>query len=457
MKISDLIKLEKKAIELFDEYIKEGDHKPQVRSLVRHFTTQLEISENGCSRAGSSEIINKPDWSILVWDFIKERINPLNEFKDLAKSITNNYKSNINKITPNCNEIAQISLWLEELIKKIIYEKIKDNLSEDSLIDHASLFKSELELAPIEYKYKYYLSGLYLEPEFIHINEKVSLRKVKKSDLEYYSEPLMHLPKSHGGISSSILKITLSTQDEKNNFEYINNIFNSLRLFQLGSVLSLESETVRKTVIWSSGKSRGFNNDFFFSFKKYTVKESDIDIFTKFINRIVDDLFFDKNNKKYWSLGISIDRYNSALLNKARNEQRLMISVMGLESLFSLPKERGENAYKLSIRVAKLLEFMNFEVNKVRLLVRKAYNYRNVYVHGLFISEKDRNDMNEILPEILNYLRISIIIFLLNLKIGKYQILNIIDNSMIDPIQNKNLKNLIEKSIKEYKEVLSNP
>jgi len=456
MKISDLIKLEKKAIELFDEYIKEGDHKPQVRSLVRHFTTQLEISENGCSSAGSSEFINKPDWSTLVWDFIKEKINPLIEFKELAKSITSSYKSNINIITPNCNEIAQTSLWLEGLIKKIIHEKIGGNFSEDSLIDYASLFKSELELAPIEYKYKFYLSGLYLEPEFIHINEKVRLRKVKKSDLEYYSEPLMHLPKSRG-ISSSILKITLSTQDEKYNFEYINKIFNSLRLFQLGSVLSLESETVKKTVIWSSGKSRGFSDIIFFSFKKYTVKESDIDIFTKFINRIVDDLFFDKNNKKYWSLGISIDRYNSALLNKARNEQRLMISVMGLESLFSLPKERGENAYKLSIRVAKLLGFMNFEVNRARLLVRKAYNYRNMYVHGLFISEKDRNDMNEILPEILNYLRISIIIFLLNLKIGKYQILNIIDNSLIDSIQSKNLKNLIEKSIKEYKEILSSP
>lgn len=456
MKISNLIKLGKKVLELFDDYTIEKDPKPQMRMFVRHFTTNLKISEKSCQSTSSSEIIQKPDWTLLVWDFINERIKSLTDFKQLAKSIAISYKTNINKLTPRCNEVAQSSFWLERFIHKIIHEKLEGKLSEDSLIDYASLFKSELELAPVEYKYIHYLSGIYLEPNSIRINDKVYIRKTRESDLEYTSELLIDFPKSRS-IPSSILEINISTQEEKECFEYINNIFNSLRLYKLGSILPLETETLKKTIIWPSAKSRSWSGDIYFAFNKYTIQESHVDTFTKFVNSIVHELYIDKKSKNFWSLGIAIDRYNSALLEKTDSDRRLMISVMGLESLFSLPKERGENAYKLSIRVAKLLGIMNFEVEKVKILIQKAYSFRNMVVHGLYIAQNKRNEMNEILPEILNYLRISIIIFLLNHNIGKDRMLIKIDNSLIDVNQSRDLKKLIEKTTEEFKELMYNP
>ena len=456
MKISNLIKLGKKILELFDDYTSKRDPKPQIRTFVRHFTTSLKISEYGCQSSGSSEIVQEPDWTYIVLEFINEKIKSLNDFKQLTNSIAISYKTNINKLAPKCDEVKQSSLWLENFIRKIIHEKLERKLSEDSLIDYASLFKSELDLAPIEYNYIHYLSGIYLESESIKINDDVCIRKAKKADLEYTSDLLFDFPKSRS-IPSSILEINLSTKEERECFTYINNIFNSLRLYKLGSILPLETETIKKTIIWQSAKSRSFSGEIYFAFKKYTIQESHIDTFTKFINFITDELYFDKKSKNFWSLGIAIDRYNSALLEKTDGDRRLMISVMGLESLFSLPRERGENAYKLSIRVAKLLGFMNFEVEKVKELVQKAYSFRNEVVHGLYMTQNKRNEVNEILPEILNYLRISIIIFLLNKNIGKINMLIKIDNSLININQSRDLKKLIEKTTEEFKELLQNP
>lgn len=52
--------------------------------------------------------------------------------------------------------------------------------------------------------------------------------------------------------------------------------------------------------------------------------------------------------------------------------------------------------------------------------------------------------MSEIFPYILNYLRVSLIIFLLNQQIGKDKMIDIIDQSTISDTQNEDLKKLLE-------------
>ncbi len=162
MKVTDLIKFGEKAIELFDEYIVEKSISPQMKIYIRHFLTELEMSETSCRSQGSSEIIQKPDWAKTVFDFMEEKIKSMPEFKQLNQSIAKRYKNNINKLAEGCNEVSQSAFWLEMFIQKLIYEKLEDKLSEDSIIEYASLFKSELELSPTEYRYVHYLDGIFL-------------------------------------------------------------------------------------------------------------------------------------------------------------------------------------------------------------------------------------------------------------------------------------------------------
>lgn len=49
MKVTDLVKLGQQALEMLDSYIKEKNIEPPTRVCIRHFTTELKISETGCS------------------------------------------------------------------------------------------------------------------------------------------------------------------------------------------------------------------------------------------------------------------------------------------------------------------------------------------------------------------------------------------------------------------------
>ena len=456
MKITDLIKLGEKVLRLFDEYVVEKSITPQMRVYIRHFPTELEISETSCRSQSSSEIIQKPDWAKIVFDFMEERVKPLPEFKQLNQSIAKRYKKNINKLAEGCNEVSQSAFWLETFIQRLIYEKLEGKLSEDSLIEYASLFKSELELSPTEYRYVHYLDGIFLETDSIKINDNVHIRKTQKSDLEYTRDIFFDIPKPrYMGIPSSILEIEIFAKDEKDCHENVDRIFNSLRLYKLGSIYSQESISTKRTIIWPGGQHGGWGNRNYSTFRKYTVKESEIDTFVNFINAIEKKLNFGEGEKKFRSYHISFNRYNSALLESIDIDRKLMTAVMGLESLFTFEKDRGENTFKLGIRVAKFLGHLNFDAERVRALTEEAYKFRNNVVHGSYISQEGRKKMNEIFPHILDYLRISLIIFLSNQGIGKDKMVELIDKSTISDTQNEKLKKLLKREIKEFGEVLA--
>ncbi|MFZ6016722.1 MAG: hypothetical protein ACOYU0_03740 [Nitrospirota bacterium] len=391
MKVTDLIRLGEKSLKGFEQYIVEKGIKPPMRVYIRHFITNLEISETSCNSQGSYEIIQKPDWTKILFDFMEERIKPMPEFKQLNQVIAKTYKKNIDKLAQGCNEISQSAFWLETFIQRLIYEKLENTLSDDSLIEYASLFKSELELSPLEYKYIHYLDGIFLENDLIKINDNVLIRKTQKEDLGYTRDiffdtpisPFMHIP-------SSILEINMSSKDEKDCHEYVNRIFNALRLYKMGSVYSMESISTKKTIIWPIGLGKSWGGVSYSAFKKYTVKTSEVDNFINFINVIKQKLDFNKEEKDYRTLFISIERYNSALIESVDIDRKLMTTVMGLESLFTFEKDKGENAFKLGIKTAKLLGNLKFDPVKVRELTEEAYNFRNKVVHGAYISQENR-------------------------------------------------------------------
>jgi len=455
MKVTDLVNLGKKALKMFDDYVAEKKVVPQERVYVRHFVTDLEISETSCRAQYSSEIVREQDWAEIVFDFVREKVESLSEFKQLSQTIAERYEGNINKLAQGCNRESQSAFWLKTFIQKLIYKKLKNEISEDIIIDYASLFKSELELSPLEYEYKHYLEGIFLEPESIKINDNVLIRKTRKEDFEYTRDIFFDTPRpQYRSIPLAILEITVVAKDERECHEYINRIFNSLRLYRLCSVYSTETIRTKRTAIWPGDLSHSWSYKNYSPFKRATITESEIETFVDFIKTMEHKLNFNKEDKKYRAFYISLDRYNTALLEAIDVERKLMSAVMGLESLFTFERDRGENAFKLSIRCAKLLGLIGFDVEKVKRLIEEAYGYRNKVAHGSYIPSETRKKMNEVLPEILNYLRASLIIFILCQKIGKDKIVEMIDKSMISENAHNNLKELLEKNIENFMETI---
>lgn len=456
MKITDLIKLGKKSLSMFDKYVADMSIEPPVRAYVRWFVTKLEMSETRSRSEMSSEVIEKPDWSKTVYDFVEKEVKPLPEFEKLNQSIANKYKKNINKLAKGSNELSQVALWLRTFIVTLLYEKLEGKLTQDSLIEYASLFKSELELSPYEFKYVYYLDGLFIKAKSIQINDNVVIRKTQAKDLEYTRDiflersmpPYMRTP-------SSILEIEMSTRDETECHKYAERLFNALRLYKLSSLHSLMQVSNKKTIIWPLGTTQSWGLRQYISSSKYTVTTKEADIFVQFINRIEERLNFTKDEKEHRSLPVSLDRYNSALLESTDTDKRLMSGVMGLESLLTLEKDRGENAFKLGIRTAKLLSNLGFDALKVRESTEQSYGFRNKVVHGSHVSEANRKRMNEILPDILNYLRVSLTAFLLSKNVGKDKMIDMIDRATVSDADNSKLKKAIESNTGEFAKVLS--
>jgi hypothetical protein len=91
----------------------------------------------------------------------------------------------------------------------------------------------------------------------------------------------------------------------------------------------------------------------------------------------------------------------------------------------------------------------------VRETIEESYGFRNKVVHGSHVSEANSKRMNEILPDILNYLRVSLTVFLLNKKVAKDKMIDMIDRATVSDAHNAKLKNAIESNTGEFAKVLS--
>jgi hypothetical protein len=130
-----------------------------------------------------------------------------------------------------------------------------------------------------------------------------------------------------------------------------------------------------------------------------------------------------------------------------------MTAVMGLESLLTFRKDKGENAFKLGLRVARLLGHVGFKTVDVRSSVEESYNLRNKIVHGLYLQEEKARRVRELLPQALNFLRISLVSFLLNLEMGTDRFLRMIDDSLANGSENASLGETLNRNLREYPDV----
>jgi hypothetical protein len=300
------------------------------------------------------------------------------------------------------------------------------------------------------------LDGVFIAPNTIQINDHVVIRKTQGKDLEYTRDIFLEssMP-PHMTVPSSILEIEMSTRDETECPKYTDRLFNALRLYRLGSIYSMMQMSSKKTIMWPLGTSRSWSHTQYSAHKKYTVTRQEADDFVRFINTIDERLNFSKDEKEHRSLSVSVDRYKSALLDLANTDESLMSAVMGLESLLTLEKDRGENAFKLGIRTAKLLSNVGFDALKVRELTEEGYGFRNRVVHGSYVSQANKRRMNEILPDILNYLRVSLTVFLLSRNITKDKMIEMIDGATVSDAHNATLSKAIESNTEGYAKVLS--
>lgn len=215
----------------------------------------------------------------------------------------------------------------------------------------------------------------------------------------------------------------------------------------------IESRSWKRTVIWHPVESRSTGIAQYLGLTAYTVRKQVKDSFVKFIVTMEKKLSFDPKEKSCRDLTVALGRYRSASLERTDRETALMTAVMGLELLLTFRKDGGENAFKLGLRVARLLGHAGFKADDVRSLVVESYELRNKIVHGSCLQENEARRVGELLPQTLNFLRISLVSFVLNLEMGTDRFLRLIDSSLANESENASLREILGNSLREYPNV----
>ena len=110
-------------------------------------------------------------------------------------------------------------------------------------------------------------------------------------------------------------------------------------------------------------------------------------------------------------IDLSIRRYINSIRISGKLEEKILQSIMGLETLFLT--HQTEARFRLALRVSQTMGYLNEDSLKVYSNILKAYEYRSSYVHGSTLKKKDQDKASLILFEIHNYLRKAILLWTL--------------------------------------------
>jgi hypothetical protein len=179
----------------------------------------------------------------------------------------------------------------------------------------------------------------------------------------------------------------------------------------------------------------------------YRLSLDDSDRLEEFIDRIgplIPEKIAGYSQGKSDHLVISVQRYEDALLKKDIVESRISSAVMCLEALYLRRSERMELSRRFRQRIAKILSFFGHSPLDVYRHLTRAYEIRSDFVHGAPFLEEHREKATEIVDNVLEYARLSILLFLqLKKKHKKKKFIELIDRALLDPKASEKLSGII--------------
>jgi|GEM_PF-4702829 len=204
--------------------------------------------------------------------------------------------------------------------------------------------------------------------------------------------------------------------------------------------------------------------------KEYILKKEDINKFQVFIKNTANipfnllfNLLLPRTNIQQ-NYEISIIRILNSLIlkNDAVNDETSIINtivplIASFEYLFSKPGGYTSSR-KLSERIAKLFDLLGIgEPKEIMRMLKSVYNIRSKYLHGKlgqlrYFNIKQKEKSLPRIADLIRYLNVSLIIFLLAIHKGdtQDQLIDLINESMISSKVEIRLRNYLNKLINEH-------
>lgn len=303
--------------------------------------------------------------------------------------------------------------------------------------------------SPIDWKLKIWVEGLWLDEGEYEIHDDLKIRRPKPSDLEI-ERPFDLLPFSitESGfreISPAIMELAYRARTPNEIQSELERILTCLRLYRLGSVFSLKYKMYPKSFLAFGGTHTSGQK--FVPIYKYRIGQQELPELRKFLEKIKDLLPSTQDSGKTDPVVIALERYNDALLKSASVESRITSAITCFEALYLKAKERTELSHRLGQRASAILRIFSFNPLEVYNTLSHAYEVRSIFIHGSQTSSEWQKSINKIAEKILEYARVSLLVFLqLKEVIDKEKLIGRIDNSLLEHRVYQNLEKFLKEN-----------
>jgi hypothetical protein len=389
--------------------------------------------DKGVSVASArGEFFTKKEW--IFEHNVVESIMQSNEYKTVLAELYKVFKG------------EGLNHKIEQLLRKMVDSYLYEHKIDEILLE---VFLRELRGEPIKIGAVVQLQGVTLEPDSIQIAHGVRLRRPTITDIEkeipiYAIDYALLYP-------SAILELQILGHSAIEIQKQVEKAISILRLFKVGGVKYVSYRMFSEGVIsFIGGTITSLEKTQPLEF--YPILKSDVPRLEKFWKEMMVSLpeefvgFSSLTGKGY--ITFAYQRYCDALLSNGFLERRIANAIMGLEALYlNTPQELGRY---LGLRISKFLGMAGWNPRKIMNVLKDAYRIRSIFVHGNRLNYKERKkfdnkygSINKLLQELLEYLRISIILVLF-LKKEKDELIDLIDNALIDRERENALSNEVD-------------
>lgn len=394
------------------------------RKLV---VTDFRYGPRGSGFQTRDETVEKKVWdSFNIHDIYKTSIQPLPETENLTELISRKcgLQSSLAEYRVQSLALAMIRGTLEEM---------KDRGFNDLIVT----FNNDLTGGPVRWHIKSHIEGVWLETENIELLDGTILRKPTPGDLERevpFEVADIGLRQECVHVPGAILEFDLMSKSNVAPQTRVMREILALRLYDVGSIYSLVTHYDPHSFLTFShsiSHHRGYS-----ATRKYTIDSERVAGLKDFMDKVgpiipAENILQQALPQNH--LTIALRRYSDALLKPDPPESRLTFAIMGLEALYLKSDERAELSLRLSQRTGMCLCAFNFRPLEVAKNVLRAYDTRSSYVHGGVLEASELPSIQKCLDQILDYLRVSLIVFLqMDEKENKERLLNVLHNSMLE-------------------------
>jgi hypothetical protein len=382
--------------------------------------------------------------------FEKEIWDPrdLSQLVELIKSLSIYIKAR-DIVAKNYNlPLHSADFYLEWLTYNIVLNAVEDTLDERKVDGLISLFLNDLENKPCYHKAEVLLGGIILKNEVLDIREGLRLRKPTPNDLSFEcpldlllwikpSEPIM--------TPTAVLEAIHAAQSPSEVEEYIERILFALKLYKPCSIVKIEATFKPVSILRSPVME--FPMTVPSIAYRCTLSSNELEHLRTFLATVEPLLPITwRRIEPQEYISISLQRYNDALF-KSDSVESLAYAIMGLEALYLT--ELSELSHRLAQRVAKIMGLLGFDPREVYKEIKDAYNIRSKFIHGASYTKREIDDASRLVNKVIKYLQLSILTFLELKHVAKKdkrEAIELIDASMIDPLSEEKLRDIIDEN-----------